>query len=112
MLVRHDFNSYGLISIRSVTFNVRKLHQLCMYPLASIFHTCNYYRQPQTTHRPTFPQLVELLSRADFELFSWEEEDMVDCDPLAKVIGAPLETSKNLYKALQMSYQQLNLEIS
>ena len=47
---------------------------------------------------------MELLSRADFELFAWEEDDLKNIDPLAKVIGAPLETSKNLYRELQSSY--------
>lgn len=39
---------------------------------------------------------------ADFELFAWEEDDLRN--PLAKVIGAPLETSENLYCELQNSY--------
>jgi hypothetical protein len=48
---------------------------------------------------------VELLSRADFELFAWEEEDLKDSDPLqVKMIGAPLETAKNLYPDLQTLY--------
>ena len=63
------------------------------------------YRQPESAHRPTFPQLVELLSRADFELFGWEEEDLRNNDPMqVKTIGAPLETAKNLYPDLQRSY--------
>ena len=61
-------------------------------------------RQPESSSRPTFPQLVELLSRADFELFAWEEDDLRNIDPLAKVIGAPLEISENLYRELQNSY--------
>ena len=61
-------------------------------------------RQPESTHRPTFPQLVELLSRADFELFAWEEEDLRNSDPHVKTIGAPLEMAKNLYPDLQKSF--------
>jgi hypothetical protein len=62
-------------------------------------------RQPDSCDRPTFPQLVELLSRADFELFAWEEEDLRDSDRLqVKTIGAPLETAKNLYPHLQTLY--------
>ena len=69
-------------------------------------HAC---RQPESSHRPTFPQLVELLSRADFELFAWEEEDLRNSDPLqVKIIGAPLETAKNLYPDLQRSYIKNN----
>ena len=48
---------------------------------------------------------MELLSRADFELFAWEEEDLRDSDPLqVKTIGAPLETAKKFYLDLQTSY--------
>ena len=69
-----------------------------------ILHLC-HNRQPESYRRPTFPQLVELLSRAVFELFAWEEEDLKERDPLQiKTIGAPLETAKNLYLDLQMTY--------
>ena len=64
-----------------------------------------HLRQPDSALRPTFPQLVELLSRTDFELFAWDDEDLIDCDPqLVKVIGAPLDVAKNLYPELQRSY--------
>lgn len=63
-------------------------------------------RQPESGRRPNFHQLVELLSQADFELFAWEEEDLSgSCyDPRAKVIGAPLNVSKNLFTELQRLY--------
>ena len=69
-------------------------------------HYCHHqlFRQPESSRRPKFPQLVEMLSRADFELFAWEEEDLKSNDPQVKVIGAPLETAKNLYPELQRSY--------
>ena len=53
------------------------------------------FRQPECSCRPTFPQLVELLSRADFELFLWEEEDLRNSDPRVKETGAPLEVMVN-----------------
>ena len=62
------------------------------------------HRHRECSRRPTFPQLVELLSRTDFELFVWEEEDLIGSDPQVKVIGAPLEVAKNLYPELQGSY--------
>ena len=64
----------------------------------------NALRQPERNCRPTFPQLVEMLSRADFELFVWEEEDLRNSDPRVKTIGAPLEVAKKLYQELQRSY--------
>ena len=74
---------------------------MLLYYVTLLFHI----RQPDSSDRPTFPQLVELLSRADFELFAWEEEDLRNSDPLqVKTIGAPLETAKNLYPDLQRSY--------
>ena len=63
------------------------------------------YRQPESSRRPTFSQLVEMLSRADFELFVWEEEDLRGCDQRVKVIGAPLELAQNLYSDLQNVYK-------
>ena len=67
--------------------------------------TCHAYRQPESSRRPTFSQLVEMLSRADFELFAWEEEDLKGCDQRVKVIGAPLELAQNLYTDLQNMYK-------
>ena len=63
-----------------------------------------YFRQPDSIQRPTFPQLIEMLSRTDFKLFAWEEEDLRGGDLRVKVIGAPLETAKNLFLELQKSY--------
>ena len=63
-----------------------------------------FLRQPESSCRPTFLQLVELLSRTDFELFAWDYEDLIDCDPQVKVIGVPLDVAKNLYPELQRSY--------
>lgn len=62
-------------------------------------------RKPESSRRPTFPQLVEMLSRADFELFAWEEDDLKDNDPQVKMIGAPLEVAQDLYSELQRSYR-------
>ena len=65
-------------------------------------------RQPESSQRPTFPQLVELLSRADYELFMWEEADLKRMNnPQVKEIGAPLDTAKELYQDLQKSYMTL-----
>ena len=47
---------------------------------------------------------MELLSRADFELFVWNDEDVSNIDPEVKVIGAPLEVATNLYPELQKAY--------
>ena len=64
----------------------------------------NIFRHSERFCRPTFPQLVELLSRADFELFLWEEEDLRNSDPRVREIGAPLEITTGLYTELQETY--------
>ena len=46
-----------------------------------------------------------MLSRADFELFVWEEEDLKGYDQRVKVIGAQLELAQNLYTDLQNMYK-------
>ena len=45
-----------------------------------------------------------MLSRAEFELFAWDDEDTKDKDPKVKEIGAPLEVAENLYPELQKSH--------
>ena len=63
------------------------------------------YRCPESSKRPTFAQLVEMLSQADFELLLWREED-TQIGPQVSVVGAPLEASKDLYSDLQKLYLQ------
>ena len=70
----------------------------------SIFCVLTHFRKPESARRPKFSQLVEMLSRADFELFTWEEDDTKTSDPRVKVIGAPLDVARNLYQELQRSY--------
>ena len=45
-----------------------------------------------------------MLSRADFELFAWEEDDLKNSDPQVKLIGAPMEVAQDLYPELQRLY--------
>ena len=73
--------------------------------LYTIYINVLSFRQPESSRRPTFCQLVEMLSRADFELFAWEEEDLKGCDQRVKVIGAPLELAQTLYTDLQNMYK-------
>ena len=46
-----------------------------------------------------------MLCRAEFELFVWEEDDLMDSDLQMKVIGAPLEVAQNLYLDIQNTYK-------
>ena len=78
--------------------------------LLPMYVTILYDRHPKSSQRPSFSQLVEMLSQAEFELFVWEEADLKDFDPQVKVIGAPLEVSQKLYFDLQNMYIQKLIE--
>ena len=71
-------------------------------PIIFLFYM---YRCPESSRRPTFAQLVEMLSQADFELLAWREED-TQIGPQVSMVGAPLEASKDLYSDLQTLYIQ------
>lgn len=60
-------------------------------------------RHPRTDCRPTFGSILEALCRPEFELMMWKDDD-VGSDPMSKVIGAPLESGKDLFTKLQTSY--------
>ena len=49
-----------------------------------------------------------MLSRADFELFVWKEEDLKEANPQVKDIGAPLEAAENIYLDIQNMYKWRN----
>ena len=73
--------------------------KICIYTYIHIL--C---RHGHPSHRPTFTHLLELLSQTEFEIFIWDNKDLIDCDPQVKVIGAPLDVANNLYPELQRSY--------
>ena len=75
----------------------------CMESCKSNIYFFHQYRHPETGHRPSFAQLVEMHSRANFELLLWKESD-IQTGPQVKVVGASLEASKNLYIDLQNVY--------
>ncbi|XP_064395470.1 uncharacterized protein LOC135342615 isoform X2 [Halichondria panicea] len=59
----------------------------------------------ETSRRPSFHQLVEMLSQADFELLLWNKTDS-GVGPQVTVVGASLEAAKNLYTDLQNAYMK------
>ena len=67
-----------------------------------------YSRHPQASSRPTFSQLLQALCQPEIELLSWSEEDM-RVHPQAVVLGAPLESGKDLYPELQRMYKNMNI---
>ncbi|XP_064396494.1 RAF proto-oncogene serine/threonine-protein kinase-like isoform X2 [Halichondria panicea] len=59
----------------------------------------------ETSRRPSFHQLVEMLSQADFELLLWNKTDS-GVGPQVTVVGTSLEAAKNLYTDLQNAYMK------
>jgi len=59
-----------------------------------------YFRHPDTESRPTFSELREALSQSEAELLAWSEKDK-KVHQQATVLGAPLESGKDLYLELQ-----------
>ena len=63
------------------------------------------FRHPETEMRPSFKTLSHKLSRPDFILLQWSEEDKL-VNSEADILGASLEASESLYGDLQMIYQE------
>ena len=59
-------------------------------------------RHPEASSRPTFADLQQVLSDTD-NLLSWSKED-TKVHPQAVVLGAPLDTGKDLYPEVQLTY--------
>ena len=60
------------------------------------------FRRPESSRRPKFSELVEMLSRADFELhvFAWKEDDTKTSNPQVKAIEVSLDVVRNFYQEL------------
>ena len=61
-------------------------------------------RNPVTTERPSFQDIVTLLSLPDTKLLKWSEEDK-SVHLEAATLGADLLCGEELYKDLQTRYQ-------
>ena len=64
------------------------------------------YRNPETSKRPSFPDIVQRFSLPDTKLLKWSEEDKAT-NPEAATLGADLDTGQKLYKDLQERYQNV-----
>ena len=67
----------------------------------------NLCRNPLTTERPGFQDIVTQLSLPDTKLLKWLEEDK-SVHPEAAMLGADLLCGEGLYKDLQTQYQGEN----
>ena len=64
-----------------------------------------YYRHPEPSQRPSFPEVTRQLSLPDPKLLKWSEEDKC-VHPEAAKLGADLKCGQELYKDLQTRYSQ------
>ena len=62
-----------------------------------------HYRHPETSQRPSFRDIVLTLVGSEEMVLNIPEEDS-STDPLAGVLGAPLEAGENMYSELQRMY--------
>ncbi len=61
-------------------------------------------RHPENSQRPAFRDVALSLARGEAMVLSIPEEDS-STNPLAGVLGAPLEAGENMYSQLQNRYQ-------
>ena len=62
-----------------------------------------HYRHPETSLRPGFRDIVLTLVGSEQMVLNIPEEDS-SSNPLAGVLGAPLEAGENMYTDLQKRY--------
>ena len=67
---------------------------------------CIVHRHPDPRSRPQFGQITKLLSGNIGYLLGWSDEDKQIGGEDAVKLGAPLESSNNLYYDLQLMYTQ------
>lgn len=77
---------------------------LCNYALTIIIHIV-FYRHPDPRSRPQFGQITKLLSGNSRYLLGWSDKDKQVGGRDATKLGAPLESTYNLYSDLQQTYQ-------
>ena len=82
-------DGYRLPPPPGLTKELYKITIQCWYSFVTFFISI-LHRHPDRSSCHTFPQLVEMLSRSDFELFVWEEEDLRNSDPPTTNAFAPL----------------------
>ena len=63
----------------------------------------SYNRHPGTSQRPSFHDIVLTLVGSEEMVLNIPEKDS-STNPLAGVLGAPLEAGENMYTELQMKY--------
>ena len=66
-------------------------------------HTITLLRHPESSERPSFRDIVLTLASGEKNVLNIPEEDS-STNPLAGVLGAPLEAGENMYSELQRRY--------
>ena len=66
-------------------------------------HVISLCRNPDYHQRPSAAEIRTTLCKSELFLFSWENEN-VSTSSKAKILGSPLEESKDLFEDLQTIY--------
>ena len=64
------------------------------------------YRNPDSTRRPTFCDIVVSLQRPDFQILKYSEEDQTKHSKEALTLGQDMQRASGLYLDLQRIYHQ------
>ena len=91
--ISHKDNRIGYMYLRIIIIHVVTL----------IIGITNNYRNPGTSPRPSFRELV-LTIVGNQQLVLAIPQDSIETHQLAGVLGAPLETGENMYQDLQYIY--------
>ncbi len=67
------------------------------------------FRHPEQAKRPSFLDIVVALQKPDFQILKLSEEGV---DKLSNILGAGLETSKDLYVDLQNAYRKCDTNLN
>ena len=79
---------------------------LNLYSYQYFIHVSTFpFRNPVPKSRPQFGQITQLFAGNYSYLLGWSNEDRKIADQDAAKLGAPLESSNNLYYDLQITYK-------
>ena len=82
---------------------IARISIICMMSISLAGCLFFMYRHPETSQRPSFRDIVLTLVGSEEVVLNIPEEDS-STDPLAGVLGAPLEAGEGMYSELFKRY--------
>lgn len=79
---------------------------LCAEDVGAMPNPSNFLasRHPDRSARPTFSDILQILSPPALQLLSWLAEDTELAHPMASILGATMNAGRSLYPDLQNKY--------